>query len=326
MPVICLSTYSPPPLLDNGHLQTIYAAVFRKVKGVRYRRERIATPDNDFLDLDWAETGSRKLAVICHGLEGDSGRPYILGMAKALNGRGWDALAWNYRGCSGETNRRPRFYHSGDTGDLQTVIGHAAGPNRYDEMALVGFSAGGNIVLKFVGERDEVPDLIRKVVAFSVPCDLTSAALWLARPSNRIYLKRFLRMLHDKITDKMRIMPDAVSDNHFAAIKTFKEFDDAYTAPSFGFRCAEDYWEKNSCKPLLRNIRIPSLIVNALDDPFLPSECYPIDEASGNAFVTLEIPEAGGHVGFVSFGDGGEYWSEKRTVSFLCGSDANLRA
>ncbi len=325
MPVICSTTYAPPAFLRNGHLLTIFPAVFRKVPGVRYRRERIATPDDDFLDLDWAETGSKKLAVVCHGLEGDSRRPYMLGMARALNRRNWDVLAWNYRSCGGEINRRLRFYHSGETDDLQAVIRHAAGSHRYEEMALVGFSAGGNMVLKFAGEQGrEIPDLIRKVAAFSVPCDLTSGDHWLARPSNRLYLKRFLRTLHEKVSAKMQAMPDAISDCHFRNVKTFREFDNAYTAPHFGFRNAEDYWEKSSCKPFLAKIRIPALIVNALDDPFLPAECYPIAESADNPLISLVIPKSGGHVGFVSFDGSGEYWSEKLAGSFVAGMGGGL--
>jgi len=285
---------------------------------VHYQRHRIDTPDGDFLDLDKSAVGSRRLAIILHGLEGDSSRAYVLGMVKAVNKRGWDALAVNFRGCSGVCNKQVRFYHSGDTQDLETVISHVTANEKYSELALIGFSLGGNVILKYVGERGtQTNSLITKAVAFSVPCDLESSSNHLAASANRIYLKRFLRLLREKIRMKMTIMPEQINDHDYKTIKTFKEFDDRYTAPMFGFSGAEDYWRKASSKPFLASISIPTLLINAADDPFLTDLCYPTEEAKNNPRFFLEIPKFGGHVGFLAFNSAREYWSESRTISFL---------
>jgi uncharacterized protein len=153
MPLMEKSSYLPPPFFGNGHLQTLYPNLYRRVRGIVYRRERIPTPDGDFLDLDWSRVGSRKLVIVSHGLEGSSLRPYVLGMVRAFNETGWDAVAWNFRGCSGEPNRKLRFYHSGATEDLETVVEHVRRDPTYQKIALVGFSLGGNITLKYLGER-----------------------------------------------------------------------------------------------------------------------------------------------------------------------------
>jgi len=318
LPVISQSSYRAPALFSNCHLQTVFPSLLRRVSGVTYSRTRIDTPDGDFLDLDVSSIGSERVAVVLHGLEGDSTRAYILGMVKALNKRGWDATALNFRGCSGECNRKVRFYHSGDTADLRTVISHLLNQGKYSEMALVGFSLGGNVVLKYLGEQgNNVPSIVRKAAAISVPCDLPSSSVKLAQSANRLYLKRFLRMLRKKIRMKMAVMPGLISDHGYGSIKSFKEFDDRYTAPMHGFRNAEDYWEKASSKPFLRRISVPTLLISAADDPFLTEECFPVEEANENPFLFLEIPDQGGHVGFVTFNRNGEYWSESRVVSFL---------
>jgi len=242
----------------------------------------------------------------------------MLGMVKAFNRNGWDAVAMNFRGCSGECNRKLRFYHSGDTAELHTVVTHLSEEYCYSQVALVGFSLGGNLVLKYMGEYGDslVPE-IRKAVGFSVPCDLASSSHRISEPANRIYLKRFLRMLREKIRMKMKMMPDLISDHGYETIKTFKEFDDRYTAPISGFKNAEDYWEKASCKPYLASISVPTLIISAADDPFLADPCYPRQEAQENPCLSLEIPGHGGHVGFVSFNGEREYWSESRAVEFV---------
>ncbi len=320
MPVIFESAYRPPLLFSNPHVQTVFPSVLRRVVGVSYRRERIETPDNDFLDLDHSTVGATRLAIVLHGLEGDSARAYVQGLVRAVNRRGWDALALNFRGCGGEMNRKPRFYHSGDTEDLQTVIAHVAAQRTYSEVALVGFSVGGNVVLKYLGEKGEtVHPLIKKAVAVSVPCDLASSAVKIGSLENRIYLRRFLRMLHRKIRMKMSLMPGSIDDQGFHRIKDFKDFDDRYTAPLHGFKDAEEYWQRASSKPLLPGIAIPTLLINAADDPFLTPACFPADEAAASARFFLEVPRHGGHVGFVTFNNKGEYWSESRAADFMGG-------
>lgn len=308
--------YIPPFLFGNGHVQTIYPVLFRKVDSVLYERERISTIDNDFLDLDWSAKGHDRLAVISHGLEGNTHRAYVKGMVNAVNEGGWDALAWNYRSCSEEPNRLLRSYHNGVTDDLSRVIDHAGRKRPYREIALIGFSLGGNLTLLYLGR--ETPDpIVKKAVAFSVPCDLKQSAKVLAKPVNSLYMKRFLVMLHQKIKDKMKLMPGLIDDKGYETIKDFKAFDDRYTAPIHGFKNAEDYWEKCSSKPHLPHIKIPTLIINAKNDPFLPKACFPVEETFANKNLTLLMPESGGHVGFVSFNRQNLYWSEKQAVDFL---------
>lgn len=318
VPFIARSDYKPPLFCSNPHVQTIIPTVFRKVPGVTYQRERIGTPDGDFLDLDWSRVGARRLAIVFHGLEGDSGRSYMRGMVRMLNRSKWDAVAVNFRGCSGEPNRKLRMYHSGETEDLGTVISHASGSEAYAELALVGFSLGGNAILKYLGEHaEQTPSLIKAAVAISVPCDLKGCSVCLGEPMNRPYRKRFLRLLHPKITAKAQLMPDKISDRDYHRIQTLKEFDDRYTAPIHGFENADDYYERSSCRQFLSAISIPTLLVNAADDPFLSASCYPIEESQTSPHVYLEIPRHGGHVGFMSRNRNGEYWSETRTAHFL---------
>jgi predicted alpha/beta-fold hydrolase len=288
------------------------------------RRERLELPDGDFVDLDFAETGrtdARGLAILSHGLEGDSGKPYIQGMARALMRRGWDVLAWNFRGCSGEPNRLLRSYHSGETGDIAAVVAHVMAARRPERLALVGFSLGANVTLKFVGEQDGAaqPRLWR-AVAISVPCDLASGAAQLARRENSLYMRRFLRTMVRKAREKRSRFPHAPDTAGAERMRTFAEFDERFTAPIHGFAGARDYWRRSSSRPLLGHIRVPTLIINARNDPFLSPECFPLEEAARNPAVHLEVPSSGGHVGFVTFGAGGEYWSETRAAEFLDGA------
>ena len=312
------SQYNPPFLLKNGHLQTIYPHLFRKFDISFYERERIHTTDKDFLDLDWALKGSEKLAIISHGLEGSSYRPYVVGMVHALNQAGWDALAWNYRSCSGEINRTLRFYHNGATDDLVCVIENAISKNRYNKIALIGFSMGGNLSLMYLGQyREQLHDRISKAIVFSVPCHLKSSAQTLARPINKLYMRRFLNQLHQKIRKKMMLFPGQIDDKGYNEITNFKEFDDRYTAPIHGFKDAEDYWQKCSSLQYISRIRINTLIINAANDPFLSKQCYPLKATEQNRYVKLEIPISGGHAGFVLFNPEKRYWSELRAVQFL---------
>ncbi|MFC1592201.1 YheT family hydrolase [Thermodesulfobacteriota bacterium] len=311
-------SYTAPLFFRNGHLQTVYATLCRTVAGVTYRRERIDTPDGDFLDLDWSGSGSRRLAVISHGLEGHANRAYVRGMVRTLNAEGIDALAWNFRGCSGAPNRLLRMYHNGATDDLHRVITHALSAGRYDSVFLVGFSMGGNLSLLYLGkEADSVPGAVRGAACFSVPCNLADAARELEKKVNALYMKRFLAMLHTKIKAKQHAFPEALDDSDYHRISTFKQFDDRYTAPIHGFAGAEDYWQQCSCAPWLPRIRVPALIVNALDDPFLAGRCYPAQECRSSARVRLETTRHGGHVGFITLNPQRRYWSEQRTLRFI---------
>lgn len=309
--------YRPPRLFTNAHIQTIFPTLFRS-NGVSYTRERITTPDDDFLDLDWVRSGSDRCVILCHGLEGSSQSSYIRGMVRAFSRRGIDVLAWNFRGCSGEPNRTSRFYHSGATEDMHTVMSHVVASNRYRRIDLIGFSLGGNMMLKYLGDGVyDIPDVVQRAVAFSVPCDLAACSAELARPHNALYMKRFLRLLHEKIRAKMQLLPGVLDDTNYKSLRTFKDFDDRYTAPLHGFRDANHYWSVCSSRQFVPSIRIPTLLVNALDDPFLAPTAYPVAEAQRNPLFTLETPRYGGHCGFVLFNAEGEYWSEQRAAQFL---------
>ena len=322
MPIVTAPSYQPPPFLANGHLQTCLPVLIRQLTPVRYQREAIQTPDGELLNLDWAKTASvsRQLAVLAHGLEGSSRSQYIQGLVHALNRRGWHAVAWNGRGCGGELNRVLRFTHSGSTQDLATVLSHIGSVgHQYDRIALIGFSLGGNLTLKYLGERaPDVDPRIIGAVAFSVPCDLQSSSIELGRRKlNQIYMRSFLKSLRRKIRQLKVQMPGAIDDTGYERIRSFKQFDDRYTAPIHGFKDAEDYWHQSSSRPYLPHIRVPTLLVNARNDPFLAEPCFPYEEAKASPHFFLEAPASGGHVGFLTFDRLGEYWSERRAAEFL---------
>lgn len=306
--------YQAPFFLFNAHLETIYPALFRRVSVRTYTRERIDTHDNDFLDLDWLTQGSQHVIIIQHGLEGNSYRAYIKGMAKVFFEAGYDVLAWNYRGCSQEMNRQLRFYHSGATDDLQTVIDHARRKG-YTKISLVGFSLGGNITLKYLGEIRQLQN-IHKAVVFSVPLHLESSCRKISERSNRIYSKRFLDSLKLKIRTKAKLMK-GLDVSALDKIQSLIEFDNNYTSKLHGFTDAVDYYTKCSSIYFLRDIEIPTLIVNTLNDPFLSKECFPSSELENHPHVQFEIPERGGHVGFAQINKNGVYWSEQRALQWI---------
>jgi len=316
--------YAPPFGFRYAHLQTIYPTLFREVPVITNERERITTPDGDFIDLDWARSkGTKRLVVITHGLEGHSRSHYCQGMATAFQKTGWDAIAWNFRGCSGEPNLQLRSYHSGATGELQIVLDHIFATTDYEQVALIGFSLGGNLTLKYIGDLGAGIDTrIKGAVAISVPCDLASSSKQLERWQNRIYMARFMRSLREKVREKAQRFPNQLSLDGLDRMRTFAQFDDAYTGPIHGFSGADDYWTQCSCRHVLANIAVPTLLINALDDPFLTPACYPHEAAATNPCFTLETPAHGGHLGFVAFNDERVYWSERRAVAFFWGDVA----
>lgn len=300
----------------NAHAETIYPALFRKVSIQPYHRERIQTPDDDFLDLDWLTQNSTKVVVISHGLEGNTQRAYIKGMARACYRNGYDVVAWNYRGCSEEMNKALRFYHSGATDDLATVVDHVQARKKYDALYLVGFSLGGNLTLKYLGESRMRPASIVKAATFSVPLNLHTSCEKISEPSNRVYSNRFLRSLRKKVIQKAKQYP-SLDIRQLDKMKTLREFDDYFTGPLHGFKNAIDYYEKCSAIRFVSNIKVPSLIINAENDPFLSKDCFPHEMLKDHSYVTFRSPKFGGHVGFSQFNKNGLYWSEQQVIDFF---------
>ncbi|WP_026950217.1 YheT family hydrolase [Algoriphagus mannitolivorans] len=315
MPLLQDSSFKRPKWLFNGHLETIYPALARRVNFQSPRNERITTPDGDFLDLDWYCNGNHRLTIISHGLEGSSSRPYMLGMTKKFVQNGFDVLAWNYRGCSGELNDKPIFYHSGATYDLETVVDHAE--KKYDEIFLVGFSLGGNLTLKYLGEKRSRSPKIKKGVAVSVPLDLGKSCDKISTRENFLYSKRFLKSLKEKVIRKSEKFPQQIDFRALNHVKTLRDFDNFFTGPLHGFKDAEEYYQVNSSLFFLEGIQVPTLVLNALNDPFLSQSCFPKDLAEKLDQVYFEFPSHGGHVGFSSALFENTYYSEGRAVEFI---------
>ncbi|PIE74159.1 MAG: alpha/beta hydrolase, partial [Deltaproteobacteria bacterium] len=299
MPILPTASFSPSFPLRSAHFHTIYSSLFRKVSTLPFMPERLELADGDFLDIDWylaEDNPSDRLAVISHGLEGNSRKKYMRGMTQILTRAGWDVICLNFRGCSGEPNRLPRLYHSGVTDDLHTVLCHALQKHNYQYAALVGFSMGGNQVLKYLGEEPEkVPPQVSGATVFSVPCQLDDAAVTMGKKANVLYMQYFLRGLRKKIRAKARLFPDLFPLEGLNSITTFYPFDDRYTAPVHGFENAQDYYEKSSSKQFIHAIKVPTLLVQSKDDPFLPPSCYPFAEAERNRYFYLETTKFGGH-------------------------------
>jgi hypothetical protein len=321
MPIISNSTYQPPfAIFKNGHLNTIYPSQFRKVKNVNYQRERITTPDDDFIDLDWVFNHENRVVIVCHGLEGKAESAYVKGMAKIFAQNNWSVCAYNYRGCSGEPNRQIRAYHSGATDDLELVI-QAVLAKGFGEIVLIGFSLGGNLVLKYTGENgSNIHTEIKKTVAFSTPVHLESSSDVLQQPHNWLYMKRFSSKLQEKVKAKKELLIKAGFDvETLSSAKSFYVFDELFTAKAHGFSSRIDYYTKNSSLQFLENIAIPTLLINAKDDPFLSPECFPESIAKKHKYFHLEMPKYGGHVGFTTFGSDNVFWSEQRAFEFVVG-------
>ena len=323
MPILTHSTYSAPFWLPTGNAQTLGARIFCRIPQLPFTREKYELEDGDFLLLDWlfasgsATSPANRVVILSHGLEGDSTRSYMRAMAIALTARGWDVLSRNFRGCGGEMNRLPLMYHSGQVEDLATVVGSAASKG-YRKIALVGFSMGGNQVLRYLAQhREHLPSEVCRAAAVSVPCDLAACSMLLAQPRNRIYMTYFLRTLRRKMREKHAMHPGRFDISGLDSMATFKEFDDAFTAPLHGFASAKDYWEKASCLPHLASIATPTLLINAKNDPFLSESCFPIDVAGGSSFLHLAMPGQGGHVGFPTMWGKTVGWLENTVGDFI---------
>lgn len=316
MPLLS-SDFRPPIPFRNGHASTLYSALLRKPKGPNQQRERIYLEDGDFLDLDWTRqpTGANRLIVLLHGLEGNAQRPYMLGSARLFFENGYDICAVNFRGCSGEPNLTFRSYHSGATEDLSAVLRHILKTASYQQIYLKGFSLGGNLILKFLGEQSELTRHIQGAAVISVPCDLHDSLIQLNRPGNWIYAQRFLKSLREKVEEKQRRFPSAFPHGGVERIHSLKDFDDVYTSQAHGFKDALDYYKKCSSLPFLSSVNTPTLLLNAQNDSFLGGKCYPTEQCREHSYVHFESPRFGGHVGFVDAGT--YYYSEKRSLEFL---------
>jgi predicted alpha/beta-fold hydrolase len=316
MPILD-SSYKGPYFFRKGFVSTVYSGLFRQVNGLVQKRERITLLDGDFLDLDWSYSKGKsdKLIILLHGLEGHSKRPYMTGTAKLCNENGIDAVAVNFRGCSGETNLKYRSYHSGETKDLEEVIHHILKTKHYTDIYIKGISLGGNVILKYLGERENIPSQIKAAIAVSVPCSLYGSCKELHTFKNILFHDNFKRFLVHRLKIKQLQFPNKISIAEINCIKTLKDFDDVYTSKAHGLKDALDYYEKSSSLQYLRNINVPTLIINALNDSFLSPECYPVKDAKNNPNLYLEMPKHGGHVGFVKFG--GFYYNELKALEFI---------
>jgi len=303
--------YAAPFWLPGGQLQTILAS-FIPAPRIQWRRERWETPDGDFIDLDWAEPrdcANGPLLALFHGLEGSSASPYARQIAARALAAGWRCVVPHFRGCSGELNRLPRAYHSGDSEEIGWVL------QRLRANFAVGVSLGGNALLKYLGERGAAA-AVERAVAVSAPLDLAAAGRALDRGINKkIYTRMFLKTLRRKSLDKSERHPGLLDVARVREASTFWEFDDAVTAPLHGFLGADDYWARSSSGPWLARIRVPALVLNARNDPFLPERALQnLQGVPSN--VTLEFPASGGHVGF----PGRARWLPRRIFEYLSSS------
>lgn len=302
----------------NPHLQTMWSTLLRRAPRIVWQRERVELPDTDFIDLDWADPAGRgPYALILHGLEGSAESPYVRGLTAALAARGIGAVVMHFRGCSGEPNRLDRSYHSGDTGDIDYAVRvlRARAPAR--PLGIVGYSLGGNALLKWLAEAGDTAP-VDSAAAVSVPFVLSESADRMDRGLSRLYQWRLLLSLKRSLRRKVRRRPAPLPALRHGRLANFWAFDDAVTAPLHGFRDARDYYARSSSRQFLNRIRVPTLIVHAIDDPFMTDKVVPRDDELSPS-IRFALSAHGGHVGFV---DGpwpwrAGYWLERRIPAFL---------
>jgi predicted alpha/beta-fold hydrolase len=297
----------------------MYRPLFMKETS-NYIRKRIFTWDADFIDLDFSKVNSNTIAILIHGLEGSSESKYMISTTSELNSIGIDTVAFNLRGCSGEDNLLLSTYHSGKTEDVHFVVNHILDTYDYENILIIGFSLGGNLTLKYMGEYAEnISPKIKGAIATSVPIDIASSEREMNKIKNKLYIEQFLKTIRLKVLEKSHKFPDFKLDKELLfKAKRFKHLEHLYTVPVFGFDSPEDYWQKASSKPYLSKINKPTLLINAQDDSFLAKECFPIEEAGDSDTFYLEITKYGGHVGFIStFKQHESRWLEKRISRFI---------
>jgi predicted alpha/beta-fold hydrolase len=331
-PVGLAPSFTPAWWLPGPHCQTVGARWTRRRDGPPLERERVSLPDGDFLDLDWARAGThadprRAVVVVLHGLEGSARSGYALETYRQLERHGLAAVGLNFRSCSGELNRGRRLYHSGETDDLRFVVGLLR--RRFPEARIgaVGFSLGGNVLLKYLGEESPGRQMgqkgqegqgVQAAAAISVPYDLAASAAFTERGVARLYVRRLVRSLRAKVRARQADLGALLDARRALRARTFWEFDDAATAPLHGFRDADDYYARSSSATFLRAIGVETLLIHAEDDPFLPPSVIPRDAVAANPRLRPLFVRHGGHVGFVA----GQpwrrrYWAEARAADFL---------
>lgn len=310
--------YRAPPWLPGGHLQTLYPLLIAG-PGAPLRRERWGTPDGDFIDLDWLATPAvidAPLVVLFHGLEGSSASHYARALMRAVSAYGWRGVVVHFRGCSGEPNRLPRSYHSGDADEIDWVLRRLRGSA--PRVFAMGVSLGGNALMKWAGTRSEsAAGVTDAVAAISAPLDVTAAGHAMGERRNRIYCNNFLRTMKPVAEEKFRRFPGLFDLARVRAARSLLEFDDAFTAPLHGFKGVHDFWRRASSKPQLTAVRVPALVLNARNDSFVPAQALPTAHDVSST-VTLEQPAEGGHVGFASGAFPGHVnWLPERVLRFF---------
>lgn len=312
--------FRPAWWLRHRHAQTTLGRYLRPRGGVVLRRERIDTPDGDFLDLTWTAAGStgRPLAVVLHGLEGSAHSGYAIELYRRFDALGIAAVGLNFRSCSGELNRGRRLYHSGETSDLELVLELLGRRFPGQPLIAAGVSLGGNVLLKHLGERGDATPLVA-AATISVPYDLAAGARFMERGVARLYVLVLLRSLQRKLRARAAELGPLVDLQRALAAHTFHQFDDAATAPLHGFAGADDYYRRSSSGPLLPGIRIPTLLVSARDDPFVPATAIPHDAIASSGWLTGAITRRGGHVGFIAgrLPLRPRFWAEQQVTEFL---------
>lgn len=310
--------YRAPWWLPGGHVQTLYAVLAGRRTPARFERERWRTPDEDFIDVDRCGGGpASPRVVLFHGLEGGSRSHYAGAFARELGRLGWRLAVPHFRGCSGEPNLLPRAYHSGDWPEIRWILRRFRDEEPVAPLYAVGISLGGNALLRWLGEDPEAGDTVAAAAAVSAPMDLMAAGDTLGQGFNLVYTRAFLATMKQKAREKLARYPGLFDGRAMLAARTLREFDDCVTAPLHGFRDVDDYWTRASAKPVLGRIRVPTLLVNARNDPFLPSHALP-DPGGLPPAVRCEFPEEGGHVGFVTGPFPGRLdWLPRRIVDFF---------
>jgi predicted alpha/beta-fold hydrolase len=326
MPIYHTTRFKPAWWLKNPHLQTLWPALLRRSPRLSRVRERLPTPDGDFIDLDWCGNEFRPIVILVHGLSGSSGSPYIRGMQAALLKQGLRSVAMNFRGCSGRPNQTARCYHSGDTEDLDWLYRHLRQRHPHTPLAAVGYSLGGNVLLKWLGEGRKRIDLFA-AAAVSVPMLLNLCSSKMDLGVSKLYrnqllreLKHYIRLKQDhlrksgyaKEADKLRNLGD------LDPLRSFWQYDDRVIAGLYPFSDVHDYYAKSSSRQYLKSILTPTLIIHSRDDPFMTPAVIP-DAEELSAAVDLELAPTGGHVGFVAGNVPWRphYWLEERIPHFI---------